>query len=220
MTNIGNVTSNHSFMDVSKVNYSLNDSKTQKLKTQLTNARQDLSHLSSASEITAEEKAKKRQEIQKQIDELNRKLKLLREQKKAEAKEEAKEQEKKKIITEKMFEENSSAEKSKEKDSEKSAEKLEDIQLPASDIQKLHAARIIVQQSNISENAARQKEGRENVLESEIALDTLHGMNPQAKKETLSEMRKEDPFQIEEIRQPQVQKPNGFNEHAKIIITE
>ena len=129
MMNISNATSTTSFSGVSQ----FNDSKTQKLQIQITSARQDLNHISSESQISAEEKAKKRQEIQREIDELNRKLKLLREQKKAEAKEEAKEQEKKKIITEEMFEKSDSPEKVKEKDSEKPDEKLEDIELPAMD---------------------------------------------------------------------------------------
>lgn len=214
--NISNATSTTSFSGVSQ----FNDSKTQKLQIQITSARQDLNHISSESQISAEEKAKKRQEIQREIDELNRKLKLLREQKKAEAKEEAKEQEKKKIITEEMFEKSDSPEKVKEKDSEKPNENLEDIELPAMDMQKLYTTQSEIQQSTISENVARKKEGKENVLESEIKLDTLHGSNPQSKKEALSEMRKEDPFQIEEIKQPEVKKPIGLNENAKIIITE
>lgn len=218
--NISNATPSNSFSGVSSFNYSLNDSKTQRLQTQITNARQDLSHISSESQISAEEKAKKRQEIQKQIDELNRKLKLLREQKKAEAKEEAKAQEKKKIITEEMFDKHNSQEKVNEKDSEKPKEKLEDIALPAKDMQKLYTAQVTIQQSSISENVAQKKEGRENVLESEIKLDTLQRTNPQVKKEALSEMRREDPFLIEEIKQPEIKKPIGLNENTKIIISE
>ncbi|MBO5336105.1 MAG: FlxA-like family protein [Lachnospiraceae bacterium] len=220
MTNISNVTSNNSFSGVSQLNFSLNDSKTQKLETQITNAKQDLSHLSSESQVSAEEKAKKRQEIQREIDELNRKLKLLREQKKAEAKEEAKKQEEKKIIREEMFEENNSQEKVKDKNFQQPEEKLEDIELPVGDMQKLYATQNSIQQSSIIENAEQEKEGKTNVLKSEIKLDTLHGTNPESKKEELSEMQEEDPYKIEEIIQPPVMNDIGLNENAKIIIKE
>ena len=220
MTNISNVTSNNSFSGVSQLNFSLNDSKAQKLETQITNAKQDLSHLSSESQVSAEEKAKKRQEIQREIDELNRKLKLLREQKKAEAKEEAKKQQEKKIIREEMFEENNSQEKVKDKNSQKPDEKLEDIELPAADMQKLYTTQNSIQQSSIIENTEQEKEGKTNVLKSELKLDTLHGTNPESKKEELAKMQEEDPYKIEEIIQPPVMNDIGLNENAKIIIKE
>ena len=83
-----NVTSlNRESCNVAPTAISLIDTETKTIMNQITSRQQSLNRLSSDSEMSAEEKAKERQEIQKQIAELNRKLRMLRMEKKEEAKE-------------------------------------------------------------------------------------------------------------------------------------
>ena len=74
---INSVSLNNTTPGVTPSSISPTDSETKSIQNEITNQSQRLNRLSSDSEMSAEEKAKKRQEIQKEIAELNRKASLL-----------------------------------------------------------------------------------------------------------------------------------------------
>mgnify|MGYP006365513745 CR=1 FL=1 len=74
---INSIPSNHDFSNITALKSSASDTSSKTLQNQLTNTEQRLNRLSSDSKISAAEKAKERQKLQKQIAELNRKLRLL-----------------------------------------------------------------------------------------------------------------------------------------------
>ena len=210
-----NITNNIAANTVSKP--SVTDSESRNLQQQITNAQQRLSKLSSDSEISPEEKSKKRQEIQKQIAELNRKLRQRRLEQKEEAAEIAKQEEKQKALL-KGNEEEPKPEAMR--NVSENPDTAKDANSPALHMQTMLTADSMLQQQEVRENIAREKQGMENILESEINSDTIYGSDTTAKREKLSEMRKDTPIEIKEFPQPGTKDPFTADVHTKIIIRE
>ena len=195
------------------------DSESRSLQNQITSAQQRLNHLSSDEEITSEEKAKERQELQKQIAELNRKLRQHRLEQKEEVKETAQEVQKKELLQEERLEENKTEAESRKNPFDKPQEE-ENTGLAADNIQKMFATGSLLQQGRVRESMERRTEGQENILEAEIRSDSIYGTNTTAKEEKLSAMRKENGFEIEELTTDPEPNSQGTLSNAKIIITE
>lgn len=216
---INNVTLNSGIQNITVTNVSTADNETKNLQNQLANKEQRLQRLASDSELTVEEKTKERQEIQQQIAELNRKLKLLEMEQKEKAEEAAKEQEKKAVHKEEMVEDTSKNEQ-QEETSKVQEERKENLNPPIQNLQQMLAVDSYIQQERVQESVARNKSGRENVLETEIKSDALYGIDNQSKKEALSEMRREKSLLIE-VQEPQKsQAIIGMDVGVKIIIKE
>lgn len=197
------------------------NTETKTLEHQLMNKQQRLNNLSADAEKSAEEKAKERQEIQKQIAELNRKLELQRMEEQQEAKEAAKEQEQKAALKEDMLKETSSKEQTKEDASQKYEERMETMKTSAADTQQILAANMALQQARIQENVVSKNTQTANVLESEIKSDALYGVDTKVKEDALAKMRSTEDFKIEDKEpRPKVQNDLGISPNAKIVIRE
>lgn len=198
-------------------NISSAESNNKSLQNQITAKQQSLNRLSSDSELSAEEKEKKRQEIQREIDELNRKLKLSRMKQKDEAAEAEKKQEQKAIQKEALLE----AENPKEKPNTDS-HKPQDTTKKHTDfpLQDILALNNWMQREHIRKNSDTQKENAINTLESEIKLDEIYGSDTSAKEKTLSTMREKENFWLDAQKQEDEEQnmQAAMNEHAKIII--
>lgn len=217
---INNVTLNSGIQNITSTKVSTVDNEAKNLQTQLANKEQRLQRLTSDSELTAEEKAKERQEIQQQIAELNRKLKLLQMEQKEKAEEAAKKQEQKAVLQEEMNAENTVkvSEEEAEESTKEQEEKREELNPPVQNLQQMLAADSYVQQERVQSSVDRKKSGQENVLEAEIQSDALYGIDNHSKKERLSEMRREESLLVEvQERQKQANAPMAG---AKIIIKE
>lgn len=221
---INNVTLNSGIQNITSTKVSTADNETKNLQNQLANKEQRLQRLTSDSELTAEEKAKERQEIQQQIAELNRKLKLLQMEQKEKAEETAKKQEQKAVLQEEMNAETKVEKTAKvsgeeaEESTKMQEEKREELNPPVQDLQQMLAADSYVQQERVQSSVDRKHLGQENVLEAELQSDALYGIDNQSKKEELSEMRREESLLIEvQEQQKQATAPMAG---AKIIIKE
>ncbi len=190
---INSVTSNDM---VGKTAYvSSNDMESKRLQNQIVSKQQQLNSIESDEERTAEEKAKESREIQEQIAELNRKLQLKKQEEDKEAKKVAEESANKVIIREdvlKEVEKEEAKKEAKETDDEKLQEKRDDIKLQDKEasVRNIHnilAADSLVQKERVQGNVSRQKEGYENVLESEIKSDKLYGEDTTEKQKELKE---------------------------------
>lgn len=190
------------------------------IQNQIANKQQSLNRLASDSKLSAAEKEKERQEIQKQIDELNRKLELLRMKQEEEAKEAQKEQEQKAILNEEMQE--SAVQKNQVEDDSiaKQEDKAERVDLSSSNIQQFLSADALVQKNCIKNSVITKKENTENVLEAEIKMNEIYGNDNTSKTEDLDSLRKQDVFEIESLNPPKNRSASGMNSNAKIIIVE
>lgn len=215
---ISNVSLNNGVQNVKTSTVTTADSESKNLENQIANKQQRLNRLSSDAEMTAEEKAKERQEVQKQIEELNRKLRLLQMEKKEEAKETTEEQEKKAVLKEEMLKDSDEKKLGEEESAKIQEETKAKLYPPVENIQKILASDSIVQQTRVQESVARVKEGRENVLETEIKSDKLYGTDTTAKREELSESRRKEALEIEVKEQPRTQPNYIMDSGAKIII--
>lgn len=214
---INNVTLNSNVQSIRTSTVATADSESKNLEHQIASKQQRLSRLSSDAEMTAEEKAKERQEVQKQIEELNRKLRQIQLEQKEKAEEAAKEQEQKAALKEQMLGETTKKETQGEDFAKAQEERIEKHNPPVESIQKMLAVDSVVQQERVLGSVDRQKAGRENVLEAEIKSDEVYGMDVTHKKEELSALRREGSWEIEakeQSKQPHYIMDSG----AKIII--
>lgn len=190
------------------------------LQNQLAMKEQSLNRLSSNSELSAEEKEKKRLEIQKEIDELNRKLKLSQMKQKDEAAEAAKKQEQETAAKEALAETKNSQADENDDSATLQASANKPTELPLQDILALNNRH---QKELVIKDTDTQKESSINVLESEIKLDEMYGSDTTAKEEKLSEMREKENFWLDAQKQEQEDAEQkmqaAMNVHAKIIIS-
>ena len=145
------------------------DTETKNIQNQITTKTQSLNRLSADSKLSEEEKAKERQELQKQIAELNRKLRMLRLEKEEEAK----------------------------KAQEKQKEKMKAINVPPQELQKFFEAGTQLQKERIQLTIQQENETAVNLLEAEIQSDKLYGSDTTAKEEKLHSMIKKKPIEID-----------------------
>lgn len=226
MMMINNVSMNNTNLNVTSSTSVTSSSEAKALQSQLAGKQQNLNRLSSDSEMTAADKEKERRKIQREIAELNRKLQQERMEEKEKAKEAAKEQSKKKVIREELLEQENSVEHKEDQTnkgdlpSDKKEEKTVNPGLPVVTIKNVLAAATDINLETVQENIAQQAENRQNILATEIRSDELYGTDTTSKKEELSDMRKQQPIQIESIGQQPEQVTPSLDFGSKIIIRE
>ena len=199
------------------------DIETKNIMNQITSRRQSLKRLSSDSEMSAEEKAKERQEIQKQIAELNRKLRMLRMEKKEEMEKSEKEQEQKQKIT--VAEEENKKEVFKiETEKSSSVKEIEKQQeknnISPQNIQKILGAGTAVQRERIQQNVEQGEKSVQNILEAEIKMDKLYGTDTTVKKEKLYSLIEVGKKKVEIEEKPQKQSGNLQKNPVKIVFRD
>lgn len=225
---INSVSLNNTTPGVTPSSISPTDSETKSIQNEITNQSQRLNRLSSDSEMSAEEKAKKRQEIQKEIAELNRKLRMLRMQQKEDDKKAQEEQEAKTSVIKEQIAETSKEEtenKSSEnglKDSEKedALEQLEKTSIPPQNIKKLLEAGTLLQKERIQQSVSHKETSAENILEAEIKSDKLYGTDTSAKEEKLASMIKPKPAEIQIEEKKNNSHPTDNKIPGKIVISD
>lgn len=199
-----------------------------KLQTQLTTKEQSLNKLSSDNSMTAQDKEKERREIQREIAEINRKLKLERMEEKQEAKETAKEQDKKRIIKEELLEKtdsesidkNKADEKEKSSDSNTEKEDALTKDIPLVTLKNVLTADSQVTQNAVQETASKHLDGQKDILKAEMQSDSLFGTDTTAKKEALTNLRKKEELQIEVLNNRSEAVTPDLQFGSKIIIRE
>ena len=197
------------------------DTETKSIMNQITSQQQSLNRLSSDSELSAEEKAKERQEIQKQIAELNRKLRMLRMEKREETKKSEKEQEQKITAAE---EENKKEVSRMEAEKSGAVEEIESQQEKSSispqNIQKLLEAGTALQKERIQQNVEQEEKAVQNILEAEIKMDKLYGTDTSIKKEKLYSLIESGKKKVEIEEQPQKQSGILKDNPMKIVFRD
>jgi len=170
------------------------DMESKNIQGEIVDARKKLKNLSSDQEMSSEEKMKKRQEIQKQISDLNNRLRQ------HQIEERKKEQEEKRAAQEKAAMDSEEKEKrdSRVKDAgdaggkgsgEPEEEKAQKAGVSQGSMHAMISAGADVSQAQVQGSVASRIEGRIAVLESEIKLDENRGGSTEAKEKEVGRLR-------------------------------
>lgn len=149
------------------------DSVSRNIQNQITNAQKKLQELSSNEELSIEDKMKKRQEIQQEINNLNQQLRQHQ-------MEQRKEKQEKKTSMDDML-----------GGSRKTASKSgkQSTGLSQASMQAMISADSSMKQAQVQGSMATQMEGKAGVLESEIKMDKGRGTSAEKKEEELADLQ-------------------------------
>ncbi len=227
MMTINNVSMNSSFSNVTSKPAPASSSESKALQTQLINKQQSLSKLSSDKNMTTQDKEKERQKIQREIAELNRKLKQEQMEEEEKAKETAKEQEDKLVAQKELLAKTNFRNNKESQNPSEEALSLnpnnkdkKDFEIPSMNMQNILTVSSIKKQNTIQNSAEKKQINQQNILESEIKSDALYGMDTTSKKEQLSKMRRKPNVEIEILPYQPEQITKELNTTPKIIIRE
>ena len=167
------------------------DAVSKRLMQQIENAQKKLQEISGNSEISVEEKMKKRQEIQKEISELNKK---------------------------KQAEHASAAERSGSSRNRNAKEGQVDIQISAEGMQAMISADGAMKQAKVQGSVAKSLKGRAGILKTEIEQDASRGSSAEKKREELAaivhEMKEAAAGEAEEASGHQVNQAEGTKDES------
>lgn len=152
----------------------VNDSVSKNIQNQISNAQKQLQELSANKEMSIEEKMKKRQEIQQQINALNQQLRQHQIEQRKEK------QQKKDSTMNDMLGENKKASFNPGK---------QNAGLSQASMKAMISADSAMAQAKVQGNVATKINGRAGVLDAEIKLDMARGNDVEAKKEELAEVQ-------------------------------
>ena len=155
------------------------DPYSRQIQNQIANLQKQLQELSSNTDMTLEEKMKKRQEIQQQISDLNMQLRQHQMEQRRE-----KQQERSSSSSDDIFDPNGQSNNSKMKEGQKVPG------LSQAGMEAMISADSSIKQSKTQGSVATKMEGRAGVLEAEIQLDGARGGDTYSKKQELAETEK------------------------------
>ena len=203
------------------------------LESQIAAKQQRLKRVASDEDMTASEKEQKRREIQKEIDELNRKLREEEARRKEAAAEAAKKQEQKEAVKKEELQEKIDPTKPTKTEAaiELSKEKEKHIDISVKDIQEMLSAEYFVQKERIQEHVDMEIQSTIQVLKSEISQDKLYGTDTSKKEAELKTLQEKENFwteasteaktkQQQDTNQQKSQIQTTVNANAKVVIDQ
>lgn len=156
------------------------DAVSKRLMQQIENAQKQLQEISANSEMSVEEKMKRRQEIQKEISELNSQLRQHQMEMQRKEAEEAKK---------KQAESASAAERSGNSQKKNAKDGQVDVQISAEGMQAMLSADGAMKQAKVQGSVAASMDGKAGVLEAEIKLDSARNGDTSAKEAQLADVK-------------------------------
>ena len=203
------------------------------LQNEITSKQQNLKKIASDADMTATEKEQKRREIQKEIDELNRKLREEQEKAKEEAVKEAKQQAKEEAIKkEELQKQLNPSEQNTVQIINPSNEEEKHVDMSVKDIQQMLSVESVVQKEMVNKQVDIAKESTIQVLKSEIRQDKLYGADTSQKEAELKALQEKENFwtkeniKIQEKQQKEISTQiqenisTSINTNAKVIIDQ
>ena len=189
------------------------------LQNQIMSKEQNLSKISNDASLDAKEKAKKRQELQREIEELNRKLELIRIRQ-----EENEKAAKAKAAKADMIKEQSSVNSDDNERADIYAEDKISKSFPdKADIDAIKSvltSNLILQDELIQQNISTDKENTTRIMQSEIRQDALYGNDTAKQKEDMYNTITKDDFLIEAVDNNSTTIAQSGNQRIKISITD
>ena len=189
------------------------------LQNQIMSKEQNLSKISNDASLDAKEKAKKRQELQREIEELNRILELIRIRQ-----EENEKAAKAKAAKADMIKEQSSLNSDDNERADIYAEDKISKSFPdKADIDAIKSvltSNLILQDELIQQNISTDKENTTRIMQSEIRQDALYGNDTAKQKEDMYNTITKDDFLIEAVDNNSATVAQTGNQRIKISITD
>ena len=177
------------------------------LQSQLQMKQQTLKKISTDSHLSVDEKEKQRQELQKEIEALKRKLEQMR-LKQEESEKTEKTEQRKEIDLEKVSKSETEKEENEKFAVDKSEEdKRETKELSADEVQKMLDTNLFLKEEMVQQGADYDHENVVRLLSSEIKQDEIHGSDTSDKKEELKELREKENFWVEAKNKNDEQNP-------------
>lgn len=169
----------------------IHDTESKGIENQITSARQQLQKLSSDQEMTVEEKKQKRQEVQKQIADLNREL---RQHQMELRKEQLEEQQDRKADAKEANNENradkaGTPESEKEKREDNKEDQEQQVSFPKGSMTAIVSAETSKGQADTQRSVVLSLEGTARIMQSEIDLDAGRGQNTERKRAALESIQ-------------------------------
>ena len=189
------------------------------LQNQIMSKEQNLSKISNDTTLDAREKAKKRQELQREIEELNRKLELMRirqEENEKAAKAKAAKADMIKEQSSLNSDDNERADIYAEDKVSKSFPDKTDIDV----IKSVLTSNLILQDELIQQNISTDEENITRIMQSEIRQDALYGNDTANQKEEMYNTITKDDFLIEAVDNNSTTIAQSGNQRIKISITD
>lgn len=189
------------------------------LQNQIMSKEQNLSKISNDASLDAREKAKKRQELQREIEELNRKLELMRirqEENEKAAKAKAAKADMIKEQSSLNSDDNERADIYAEDKVSKSFPDKTDIDV----IKSVLTSNLILQDELIQQNISTDEENITRIMQSEIRQDALYGNDTANQKEEMYNTITKDDFLIEAVDNNSTTIAQSGNQRIKISITD
>lgn len=164
------------------------------LQNQLQMKQQSLHKLTNNSNIDAAEKEKERQKLEAEIEELKRRLELIRQKQEEAQKKKASEMEKIESAqeTSKTQNEETQIEKDSTSKSQTQEQPSEPIEMSAKEVQQILDRNFTLKEDMIQQGIAYDKENYVRKLSAEIRQDKLYGSDTSSKEEKLDKLQKEE----------------------------
>ena len=191
------------------------------LQNQLISKEQNLSQISNDTSLDAREKAKRRQELQREIEELNRKLELMR----------IRQEEKEKSVKAKdtkteMVKEQTSADNDKRTDfftedtTSKPLDDTTDIDLLKDVTANILSSNLILQDELMKQSVNTKTENTQRIIQAEIRQDALYGNDTAQQKEEMYDTITRNDFLIETVNNEQDNTTHNGHQRIKLSITD
>jgi len=192
------------------------------LESQIMMKQQNLRKLSNDARMNAEEKEKARRQLQREIEELERKMEKLQT-----GSAEAKKEEKVEALDIGKAEKEAAKE-MEDDDKEDTATPIKEEKemavqesMPLDAMQQLFQQNVTVKDEMLQQNAAEEKKSSMRIMKSEIKQDEIQGTDTTSKKEKLKALREKEDFWVEMGKgNKDDAKPVTVNPDVKIVITE
>ena len=189
------------------------------LQNQIMSKEQNLSKISNDASLDAREKAKKRQELQREIEELNRKLELMRIRQEENEKSAKAKAAKTDVLKEESVKQTDDKEVS-DAITENEISKPHPEAITVDDVKNILSSNLILQDELIQQNVSINRETTERIMQSEIRQDALYGNDTAAQKEELYNTITKNDFLIESVNNGPENTSQLNNQRIKISITE
>lgn len=205
------------------------------IQAEISNKQQRLKHVSSDTTITATEREQKRRELQKEIDELNRKLQQEKLEQREKASEAAKKREAKALRKAEVLNKAASEEKTKPTETDaRAVEGEKDTNEPSikdnksnlrdmtvQNIQQMLAADYLIQKERMQEQVSTKQEATKNVLKAEIETDKGYGTDTSRKEAELKAIQQKEKFWSDAQKQAASQtQTQSVNANSKIVVDQ
>lgn len=193
------------------------------LQNQLISKEQNLSQISNDASLDAREKAKRRLELQREIEELNRKLELMRIRQEEKEKSAKAKDTKSEIIKEQLSADTDNNKQTEFSQNDKTSKPLhdtKDIDVMKDVTTNILSSNLILQDELMQQSVNMKTNNTKRIIQSEIRQDALYGNDTAEQKEEMYDTITKNDFLIETVNNEQNNTTHNGHQRIKLSITD